>query len=298
MRLRLAFCGLLVAGGTAVAEPPAAEQAAAEQPAGPATESVHAALCRLIESAAREHGVAADFLTKLIWAESSFRARAVSPKGAQGIAQFMPGTAAERGLADPFDPEQAIAHAASLIADLSGRFGNLGLAAAAYNAGPARVEKWLAKETSLPAETRNFVLRVTGRSAEDWAAKARGEAGSGESAGAPTSCGAIVASLRWPGAAGEPTKAEGTEESPFAPWGVQVAGNFSKDRALAAFARVRQRWAGAIGDVRPMVIGTRLLNRGSSTFYRVRLPANSRADADGLCRKIHAAGGACVVLRS
>jgi hypothetical protein len=160
------------------------------------------------------------------------------------------------------------------------------------------VEKWLAKETGLPAETRKFVVRVTGRSAEDWATKARGAAASGEAAGAPTSCAAIVAALHAPGGPVEPTKPEEVEESPFAPWGVQVTGNFSKDRALAAFSRVRQRWAGAVGDIRPMVIGTRLLNRGTSTFYRVRLPANSRADADTLCRKIHAAGGACVVLRS
>src|SRR5205814_6611619 len=66
-------------------------------------------------------------------------AGAVSPKGAEGIAQFMPGTAAERGLANPFDPEQAIPHAARFLAELKRRFGNLGMAAAAYNAGPARV---------------------------------------------------------------------------------------------------------------------------------------------------------------
>ena len=107
------------------------------------------------DGAARSHGVPADrarrgtnrlpaeFLTRLIWRESSFRAGAVSPAGARGIAQFMPGTAQERGLADPFDPEQAIPKAAHLLADLRRRFGNLGIAAAAYNAGPARVGDWL-----------------------------------------------------------------------------------------------------------------------------------------------------------
>ena len=128
---------------------------AAAQPA--ATESIDDALCRMIEGAARQHGVAADFLTNLLWRESSFRAGAVSPKGAQGIAQFMPYTARERGLADPFDPEAAIPHAARLIADLAAQFGNLGLAAAAYNAGPGRVARWLAGEAGLPSETRTFV---------------------------------------------------------------------------------------------------------------------------------------------
>jgi len=80
----------------------------------------------------------------LIWQESSFRPGVSSGAGAQGVAQFMPGTAAERGLANPFDPEQAIPKSAELLADLRQRFGNLGLAAAAYNGGPARVEAWLA----------------------------------------------------------------------------------------------------------------------------------------------------------
>src|SRR5262247_2509254 len=156
MRFSLALCGLSVVCGVAAAEPaaqpaatppaaapaatpPAAAPAATESAAAPAaTESVHEALCRMIETASRQHGVAADFLVNLIWRESSFRDRAVSPAGAQGIAQFMPGTAARRGLNDPFDPEKAIPEAARLIADLAARFGNLGLAAAAYNAGPGR----------------------------------------------------------------------------------------------------------------------------------------------------------------
>jgi Transglycosylase SLT domain/SPOR domain len=278
MSYRLALCGLLATCGIAAAEP--------------ATESIDDALCRLIETAAREHGVAPDFLTNLIWRESSFRAGAVSPKGAQGIAQFMPLTAAERGLADPFDPEQAIPHAARLIADHAARFGNLGLAAAAYNAGPARVARWLAGEVGLPAETRNFVRLVTGHPPEDWTGKTE------TPQLRPATCGAVLATLRRPGRPIEPPPAEAMEEAPLAPWGVQLAGNFSKDRALAAFAQARQRYAKVLGEVRPMVIGTRLLSRGTQTFYRVRVPAESRAAADALCNRIRSAGGACVALRS
>jgi hypothetical protein len=287
MRWPLAVVELMVACGVAAAEP-----------AAPATESVHEALCRVIATAARDYAVPADFLTHLIWRESSFRRHAVSPAGAQGIAQFMPYTAAERGLADPFDPEQAIPQAARLIADLAARFGNLGLAAAAYNAGAGRVEKWLADDGGLPAETRTYVFRVTGRSADDWAAIARGKAKDDRPQPAMKSCGEVVALLRRPGLAIEEGRAQPMEEAPFAPWGVQLAGNFSKERALASFARVRQQYAQVIGEAHPMVIGTRLRSRGTHAFYRVRLPAGSRAAADALCGRIRSAGGACIVLRS
>src|SRR6185437_10198162 len=125
-------------------------------------------VCSLVDGAALANHVPVALLTRLIWTESRFRVRAVSPKGAQGIAQFMPATAAERGLADPFDPEHAVPHAALLVADLTRRFGNVGLAAAAYNAGADRVANWLAGSGRLPAETQAYVIAVTGIPAEDW----------------------------------------------------------------------------------------------------------------------------------
>src|SRR5687768_7867291 len=138
--------------------------------APPTMESLDHAVCRLIESAARAHRLPVGFMTRVIWRESSFRPRVVSPAGAEGIAQFMPGTAQERGLADPFDPEQAIPKAAGLLAELRRRFGSLGAAAAAYNAGPGRVASWLRGEGRLPAETRTYVRLVTAHSVEEWAA--------------------------------------------------------------------------------------------------------------------------------
>jgi hypothetical protein len=286
MRLHAALLAFVASCGFTVAEP-----------AAPATETVHEALCRLIDTAAQEYGVEADFLTQLIWRESSFRPHVVSPKGAQGIAQFMPGTAAERGLADPFDPEQAIPQAARLIADLTARFGNAGLAAAAYNGGPTRVSKWLAGEGGLPAETRTYVLLVTGLPVDDWATMARGAKPAPRARGPSLTCAGVVATLRRPGQRPQAAP-EGIEEAPFAPWGVQLAGNFSKQLALASFGRARQRYAGVLGDIRPMVIGTRLRSRGTRTFYRVRVPAETRQAADTLCAGIRKVGGACVVLRS
>jgi hypothetical protein len=79
---------------------------------------------------------------------------------------------------------------------------------------------------------------------------------------------------------------------------VQLAGNFSKDLALASFRRARESYAGVLGEVRPMIIGTRLRSRGTRPFYRVRVPAQTRQAAEGLCGRIRAAGGSCVVLPS
>jgi hypothetical protein len=129
------------------------------------------ALCRQIEAVALKAHLPPAFLARLLWQESSFRADVVSPAGALGIAQFMPATAQDRGLDDPFDPVRSIETSASLLGDLTRRFGNLGLAAAAYNGGPARVSGWLKGQRSLAAETQAYVQRVTGRPVEDWAAQ-------------------------------------------------------------------------------------------------------------------------------
>ena len=132
------------------------------------------AICQMVDGAAEANRLPAVFLTRILWQESRFRTDVISPAGAQGVAQFMPQTAAERGLADPYDPGSAIPQAARLLAELGARFGNLGLAAAAYNAGPARVAKFLSAQSDLPEETRLYVLAVTGRPVEDWAAPRAG----------------------------------------------------------------------------------------------------------------------------
>lgn len=300
---RLALAALAVAG---FAIP------ACAAPSEGATETVEQALCRLIDESAKSRDLPVAFLTRLIWRESSFRVGVVSPAGAQGVAQFMPGTARERGLLDPFDPEQAIPHAAHLLSDLKRQFGNLGLAAAAYNGGPARVTNWLAGSGGLPAETRAYVTAITGRTPEEWRgpgqqsieypeggapaprAEARKEANAEPAK--PQTCMQVTATLRMPNRGDR--FALGPNEGPAAPWGIQLAGNFSKSLALQSFSRARTSYAGLIGEVRPMIIGTRLRNRGTRAFYRIRIPAQSRQAADTLCGKIRHAGGACIVLRT
>jgi hypothetical protein len=114
----------------------------------------------LLTRAAQRWGVSAQLLAAQIYAESNFNPFARSPAGAQGIAQFMPGTARGLGLRDPFDPAHAIDAQAHLMRQLLGRFGSVPLALAAYNAGPAAV----ARCGCIPpyAETRGYVARILG----------------------------------------------------------------------------------------------------------------------------------------
>ncbi|HEY7299811.1 MAG TPA: lytic transglycosylase domain-containing protein [Xanthobacteraceae bacterium] len=125
-------------------------------------------VCDALVASAQANGLPVAFFSNLIWQESRFHPDAVSRAGALGIAQFMPKTAAAVGLDDPLDPAQALPASARLLANLNHEFGNLGLAAAAYNAGGKRVTDWLSKGTTLPKETRNYVLTITGHPVEQW----------------------------------------------------------------------------------------------------------------------------------
>ena len=252
-------------------------------------ETVEQAVCRLIEDSATAQNLPLEFFTRLIWKESRFRPHAVSPKGARGVAQFMPGTAKMRDLADPFDPETALPASAAFLAELRDQFGNLGLAAAGYNAGPDRVESWVGRHGFLPLETEDYVQFVTKRSADEWVPKPDGSVPSFD--GSPKPCLELLASL----------KTEGDDSellSPTAPWHVQIAGNFSKGRALAAYGRVRKRYPQLMADIQPMIVGTRMLSMGTRRFYRVSVPAQSRAEGNQFCSRLRRVGGACIVLRN
>jgi hypothetical protein len=114
----------------------------------------------LLARAAQRWNVSAALLAAQIYAESNFNPFAQSPAGAQGIAQFMPGTARMLGLDDPFDAAQAIDAQAHLMRDLLRRFASVPLALAAYNAGPAAVAGCMC----IPPypETRGYVARILG----------------------------------------------------------------------------------------------------------------------------------------
>lgn len=123
-----------------------------------AVETYVADVCTTIERAASTNGLDPHFLARLLWKESLFEPAALSPVGAQGIAQFMPATAAAVGLRDPFAPAEAIAAAGRLLGAHVRRFGSVPLALAAYNAGPGAVQRY----GGIPpfAETRAYVARI------------------------------------------------------------------------------------------------------------------------------------------
>ena len=150
-----------------IAEPPSGEAAAATTAIDRDIESLDG-LCNTLFNSAQHNDLPVPFFANLIWQESRLRHNAVSPVGAQGIAQFMPRVAAAVGLTDPFDPRQALPASARLLHELRERFRNLGFAAAAYNAGVHRVSEWLLHGGKLPRETQTYVVRITGRSVDEW----------------------------------------------------------------------------------------------------------------------------------
>jgi hypothetical protein len=319
--LRAAFCVALVTlcipAGQVVAEDaatggeiakPGVEQPATPQPSAPQPSADTAvdtdtreAMCLMIESAARAEDLPLEFFARVIWQESRFQADAVGPvtrngQRAQGIAQFMPGTASERRLLDPFDPVQALPKSAEFLSELRSQFGNLGLAAAAYNAGPRRVQDWLAGSGSLPQETRNYVVAITGTTVDEWAAA--GKNGKIPDRAPTSSCRELMALLR---RAPNPFVAELEQRVKLGEaraWGVQLAAGFSRDKALAMYARAIKRLSAVIGDQDPTLLSSVMRTRGSHAFYQVRIGADTRPAADDLCNRIRRAGGACFVLRN
>jgi len=125
-------------------------------------------LCSAIVSVAQANDLPIPFFANLIWQESSFQSKTISSAGALGIAQFIPETAIEHGLMNPFEPIHALFASGKLLRKLHHQFGNLGLAAAAYNAGPGRIYDWMGARRGLPGETRAYVARITGHRADQW----------------------------------------------------------------------------------------------------------------------------------
>jgi Transglycosylase SLT domain/SPOR domain len=252
-------------------------------------------VCRLIESAARENALDANFFARLLWKESLFDAAAVSPAGAQGIAQFMPGTAKLRGLSDAFNPAEALYASAAYLADLSRAYGNIGLAAAAYNAGEAGLERFLAAKSGLPGETRAYVAAITGYPVEAWRDSPPEtldlSLATGEGGGASAFQAACVAQAE------KRSVREFRSGPKLKPWGVVVASNRENDGAERQVSRLRNRFATVLGgeDV--------AYSRGRSPGQRTRMVfaqvgRDSRAEADAFCGRLRAAGGDCMVLRN
>jgi len=262
-------------------EPDTVCAAASSRPAT-AVDSV----CPALAAAASANDLPIDFFSALIWQESRFDPLAVSHAGAQGVAQFMPATASGRGLADPFDPAEAIAKAAQLLRDLRQEFGNLGLAAAAYNAGPGRVHDWLAGRRDLPGETRAYVRIVTGRSPEEWTGA--------QGVSAEMHIANDVPCRQTPGLFTDLRSR--TTPLPATPiWSVELVGSSSEAGALTAYRQLQQKYSAILADHQPRVVFHGVVR--DMGWARVRVDAESRGSAERLCGSLRAAGAGCDVLR-
>jgi hypothetical protein len=270
---------------------PPADQPAARAPAPPHSPPTSDDICRAVEQDAAENQLPVEFFARVIWQESRFNAQAVSSKGAQGIAQFMPSTADYRGLVDPFDPIEALKNSASYLHDLKAQFGNLGLAAAAYNAGPGRVAAFLAGRRGLPSETRNYVAIITGWTADEWASPKPPETSETTiPQGIP--CTRLANLILAP-------KEEAQRIAAYVPrWGMQLTANWSESKAWAIYRMIQKQYAALIGDREPIVIRSRGIGLGFATRYNIRIADDDRSYLQKFCTKLMAAGGACVVLRN
>lgn len=255
-------------------------------------DSFNADLCGAIGHFSEVHDMPPAFFARLIWRESLFRPEAVSPKGAEGIAQFMPGTARMRGLTNSFDVLEALDASAAYLVELRTRFGNFGFAAAAYNAGENGFSRFLSTER-LPIETRDYVFAITGATVEMWRDQPPEIA-------APT----LDETLSFQEACVELADKRRMKEPVFAgsadwaPWGVQLAAHFRPAIVDQLFTRAISRLPKPLNAERALIVRQRGGNFGYSPRYAARIGRETRQEANKLCADIRAAGVPCTVLRN
>ncbi len=247
-------------------------------------------VCTAIERAAGINGLDPHFFARLLWKESLFEANAVSPVGAMGIAQFMPGTADLVGLDDPFNPAKAIAASARYLRALSDGLGNVGLAAVAYNGGENRAARFIAQGGSLPWETQDYVQAITGLTAWNWRDR-------------PAKAPDLRLDKERPflaacvDLAGRRKLREFQTPEHAWPWGVIVATHPSQSGVSSQVARLNK-------VLRPILAGKRVsyvrrkVSGGPRKVYTAQIGYSSRDEAYGFCTRLRSFGGRCIVLKN
>jgi hypothetical protein len=291
---------LLAPSGAAAAQPPAAPTAycyehetddGRPRPLCIRLASYTGDVCTTISRAAAIWRLPEGYFARLIWQESHFDANAVSGAGAEGIAQFMPETGRLQGLRNPYDPAEQLFRSARYLDALQRRFGNLGLAAAAYNGGENRVRSFIAGTGYLAAETLDYVEIVTGLPVTDWLA--------GEDLAPRYTLDPekpfIAACLKL--AEGRSLEAFTPPTAVIQPWGIQLKQFFSSATARRSFARLQQRFS-VLADESLMLVAKRNPNFGRRLRYTVEIGRDTRAEAVELCKSVQKAGGACIVVRN
>jgi hypothetical protein len=244
--------------------------------------------CNAIKVFSERHGLNTDFFARLIWQESRFDPNALSPANARGIAQFIPSTAKLRGLRDPYNPADALEHAAQYLAEMVRRYGNEGMAAIGYNGGEGRAQGFLAGG-DLASETWNYVPIITGLNAEDWR--------SGEPRVQDMRLSKTLAFL--PACYEMAQKRRLTPLAPPEPalkkWGVQLAFGTSRKAAQTAFKQRARGCRGVIGKEKPDYVNVKHRASRQKGFVMAWLGRKSRKGADKLCAQLRRAGCVCAV---
>lgn len=257
-------------------------------------DSYVADVCRVIERAATQEGLNKNFLARLLWKESRFEPGAVSPAGAEGIAQFIPSTAAIVGLDDPFNPAKAILVSARYLRELEIEFGSLGLAAVAYNGGENRAAEFLRSGGTLPYETQDYVEAITGHNAWKW----RDDPPKGDKLDMRLDGDTpfLPACIKLAG--NRSLREFKTQSRPkIYPWGVIVASHPTRNGVQSKINRLNRRLNPILGGKRISYVRRRL-NGNPRKVYTAQIGYNSRGSAQQMCGKLRRIGAPCIVLRN
>lgn len=276
--------------GPAPEEPPSSRRCTDDGAYCIAAETYVADVCATIERAASQSGLDPHFLARLLWKESLFEPSALSPVGAQGIAQFMPETARIVGLDDPFNPAKAIVAAAAYLRRLSDGLGNLGLAAVAYNGGENRAARFIGGATSLPYETQDYVEAITGHDAWKWRDNPPATVDFRLQGDAPFRDACITL-------AGNRTLREFKTPDRAWPWGVILASHPQQAGAAKQVNSLNRKLRPILGGKRVAYVRKKISGM-PKPVYTAQIGYESKAQANAFCLRLKQLGGRCIVLRN
>lgn len=249
-------------------------------------------VCKLIERNASEQGLDPNFLARLLWKESRFEPGAISPAGALGIAQFIPSTADLYDLDDPFNPALSISKAAWYLRYLSDMFGNIGLAAVAYNGGENRAARFIAGQGGLPYETQDYVEAITGHNALRWRDNPPTDDDLRLALNPDMDFRPACEKL-----AGDRSLREFIVQPRVYPWGVIVASHPSRSGAAQQVARLNRSLRPILGDKRVGYVRKRVGGMPRAV-YTAQVGYETRKEAAAFCLTMQRLGGRCIVLKN
>jgi len=249
-------------------------------------------LCHALETFADRYALDPYFFTRLIWQESRFKPNARSHADAMGIAQFIATTAKARGLEDPFNPAEALDASARYLAELELKFGSLGLAAAAYNAGETAAANFQKQTAGLPNETWKYIQIITGLDARVWRDNAPQDHDFTlkKDQDFQDSCQDLAKTRKL-----SPTQ---IFKPQFKKWGVQLAAGKTREAAAVSYKHRARLCKRAIKDRTPDYIYSSPQVKLRRPSYVARISFDSRRKATTFCTRLKQYNCACAVYKN